>query len=70
MIINIDPYKNTFYSRQLPNGNYRHSGTLNTISFTIDSKTEKTQKEIYNMLEKRSIDSLLACEGRIVTLKE
>lgn len=68
MIINIDPYQNTFYSRKINNNLYRHEGRQNTIEFVIDSKTPKTQEEILDFLESKSIDYLLNREGTIIDI--
>jgi len=68
MIIYIDPYKNTFYSFEVNNNLYRHEGRWNTISFIIDSQTEKTREEINSFLESKSIDYLLNHEGYIINV--
>ena len=68
MIINIDPYQNTFYSRKINNNLYRHEGRWNTIDFVIDSKEQKVKEEIISFLESKSIDYLLNREGTIINI--
>ena len=68
MIINIDPYQNTFYSRKINNNLYCHEGRWNTIDFVIDSKEQKVKEEIISFLESKSIDYLLNREGTIINI--
>ncbi|WLR54302.1 hypothetical protein LC048_17910 [Mesobacillus subterraneus] len=68
-VIYIDEHpKNGFFERQLPNGKYRYEGYRNAVKYCIDSKVKKTEQEIYEYLDSRSIDYLIAREGYIVDL--
>lgn len=44
------------YERKLPNDFYRYDGYYKTIHFCIDSPVKKTESEIFEFLDSRSID--------------
>ena len=62
--------KYSFYERRLPNGEYRYEGyTTYGIYYCIDTPTRRTEEEINNWLDSRSVDYLIDNERYIINLK-
>lgn len=60
---------NSCHKRRLPNGQYRYWGYFHTIAYCIDADTIKTEDEIEQFLNNRSVDYLLDMEKYIMHMK-
>jgi hypothetical protein len=58
-----------FYSRKLGNGKFRHEGNYHSISFAIDSITEKSEEQIESFLDSCSVKYLVNNEGYIIDIE-
>ncbi len=68
-IMYLDEYpSNSINERQLPNKEYRYDGYFHSIRFCIDTPVRKTENDINELLEGRSIDSLIDSERYIINI--
>jgi len=62
----VDTPHTKFDERILSNGTFRYNGYFHTIHYCIDSKFQKTEDQINDFLESKSVDYLIDNENYII----